>query len=354
MKPVKVIDVVDISDKDYLKWIQDLCNRYRQSQIKASLQINKGMLSFYWELGKDIEERKYDNKYGSRFYENLSRDLSNVLNNKKGLAPTSLRYTKYFYCLYAPLFENCRQVADEFDLLFSIPWSHHQKIIDKVKGDANKGLFFVRKTLENNWGRGVLVNFLETDLYERNGITMSNFKATMPTVESDLAQQLLKDPYHFNFLTLKEEYTEKELKEKLVDKLSNFLLELGKGFSFVGREYRLSVCGKDKYIDLLFYIIPLHRYCVIEIKVTDFEFQDIGQLAGYTAMVDDLLNSKQDNPSIGLLICKEKNNVLARYALSRINSPIGISEFELSKRQIPEELKDSLPTIEEIERCMNV
>lgn len=354
MKPVKVIDVVDISDKDYLKWIQDLCNRYRQSQIKASLQINKGMLSFYWELGKDIEERKYDNKYGSRFYENLSRDLSNVLNNKKGLAPTSLRYTKYFYCLYAPLFENCRQVADEFDLLFSIPWSHHQKIIDKVKGDANKGLFFVRKTLENNWGRGVLVNFLETDLYERNGITMSNFKATMPIIESDLAQQLLKDPYHFNFLTLKEEYTEKELKEKLVDKLSNFLLELGKGFSFVGREYRLSVGGKDKYIDLLFYIIPLHRYCVIEIKVTDFDFQDIGQLAGYTAMVDDLLNTEQDNPSIGLLICKEKNNVLARYALSRINSPIGISEFELSKRQIPEELKGSLPTIEEIERCMNV
>ena len=354
MKPVKVIDVVAISDKDYLKWIQDLCNRYRQSQIKASLQINKGMLSFYWELGKDIEERKYDNKYGSRFYENLSRDLSNVLNNKKGLAPTSLRYTKYFYCLYAPLFENCRQVADEFDLLFSIPWSHHQKIIDKVKGDANKGLFFVRKTLENNWGRGVLVNFLETDLYERNGITMSNFKVTMPAIESDLAQQLLKDPYHFNFLTLKEEYTEKELKEKLVDKLSNFLLELGKGFSFVGREYRLSAGGKDKYIDLLFYIIPLHRYCVIEIKVTDFDFQDIGQLAGYTAMVDDLLNTKQDNPSIGLLICKEKNNVLARYALSRINSPIGISEFELSKRQVPEELRDSLPTIEEIERCMNM
>ena len=354
MKPVKVIDVVAISDKDYLKWIQDLCNRYRQSQIKASLQINKGMLSFYWELGKDIEERKYDNKYGSRFYENLSRDLSNVLNNKKGLAPTSLRYTKYFYCLYAPLFENCRQVADEFDLLFSIPWSHHQKIIDKVKGDANKGLFFVRKTLENNWGRGVLVNFLETDLYERNGITMSNFKVTMPAIESDLAQQLLKDPYHFNFLTLKEEYTEKELKEKLVDKLSNFLLELGKGFSFVGREYRLSAGGKDKYIDLLFYIIPLHRYCVIEIKVTDFDFQDIGQLAGYTAMVDDLLNTKQDNSSIGLLICKEKNNVLARYALSRINSPIGISEFELSKRQVPEELRDSLPTIEEIERCMNM
>ncbi len=197
---------VDISDKDYLFWIQDLCKRYRQSQIKVSLQINRGILSFYWELGKDIEERQYDNKYGSRFYEKLSRDLSTILDNKKGLAPTSLRYTKYFYCLYAPLFENCRQLADKFDLLFSIPWSHHQKIIDKVKGDANKGLFFVQKTLENNWGRGVLVNFLETDLYERQGIA-----------------------------------------------LSNFLLELGKGFSFVGREYRLSVGGIDKYIDLLFY-----------------------------------------------------------------------------------------------------
>ncbi|MBR0324406.1 MAG: DUF1016 family protein, partial [Bacteroidales bacterium] len=159
-------------------------------------------------------------------------------------------------------------------------------------------------------------------------------------------------PYHFNFLPLGERYTERELKDELVDKLSNFLLELGKGFSFVGREYRLSVAGKDKYIDLLFYIIPLHRYCVIEIKVTEFDFQDIGQLAGYTAMVDDLLNTKHDNPSIGLLICKERNNVLAHYALSRINSPIGITEFELSNRQLPEELKDSLPTIEEIEKCI--
>ena len=132
---------INIFDNDYLQWIQDLCKRYRQSQIKVSMQINKGILAFYWELGKDIEERKYDNKYGSRFYENLSRDLSKVLDNKKGLAPTSLRYTKYFYCLYAPLFENCRQDADNFNLLFSIPWSHHQKIIDKVKGDSNKALF---------------------------------------------------------------------------------------------------------------------------------------------------------------------------------------------------------------------
>ena len=345
---------INIFDNDYLQWIQDLCKRYRQNQIKASMQINKGILAFYWELGKDIEERKYDNKYGSRFYENLSRDLSKVLDNKKGLAPTSLRYTKYFYCLYAPLFENCRQDADNFNLLFSIPWSHHQKIIDKVKGDSNKALFFVRKTLENNWGRGVLVNFLETDLYERQGSALSNFKTTMPSIEGDLAQQMLKDPYNFNFIPLHEQYTEKELKDELMDKLSNFLLELGKGFSFVGREYRISAGGKDKYIDLLFYIIPLHCYCIVEVKTTEFDFQDVGQLAGYTAMVDELLNSKLDNPAIGLLICKEKNSVLAHYALSRINSPIGISEFIIPKQQLPDELKDKLPSIEEIEKCMNI
>lgn len=151
-------------------------------------------------------------------------------------------------------------------------------------------------------------------------------------------------------MQLKEKYSEKELKKELINKLSQFLLELGKGFSFVGQEYRLSAGGKDKYIDLLFYIIPLHRYCVIEVKTTEFDFQDIGQLAGYTAMVDDLLNTTKDNPSIGLLICKEKNSVLARYALSRVNAPIGISEYDVAYQQLPKELQNKLPTIEEIEK----
>ena len=350
-----------INDKEYLNWIAELSQRYRQSQIKAAVKVNNEMLRFYWTIGKDIEERQFENKYGSRFYENLSRDLIAALQNKKGFAPTSLKYTKYFYCLYAPLFENCRQVADDFsrpihrhiaddfEMLFCIPWTHHQKIIDKVKGNSEKAFFFVRKTLENQWGRGLLMNFLDSDLYERQGSAQTNFQNTLPSVESDLAQQLLKDPYHFDFAQLGGNYSENDLKNELTTKLSHFLLELGKGFSFVGREYRLSAGGKDKYIDLLFYIIPLHRYCVIEIKVTEFDFQDIGQLAGYTAMVDDLLNTPQDNPSIGLLICKEKNSVLARYALSRISTPIGISEYEIKSQQLPKELQGKVPTIEEIE-----
>ena len=360
-------------DKEYYDWISELSSRYRQSQIKAAVKVNSEMLRFYWSVGKDIEERQFDNKYGSHFYENLSRDLSLALNKKKGFSPTSLWYTKRFYCLYSHVFQNLQQVVgkleetnlqqlvgkskdsnrlqlvDDFEMLFMIPWGHHCRIIDKVDGNSQKALFFVRKTMENNWGRSMLLNFLSTDLFERQGAAHTNFAITMPKAEGDLAQEYFKDPYRFEFAQLNEEYTEKELKDELMSKLTQFLLELGKGFSFVGREYRLSAGGKDKYIDLLFYIIPLHRYCVIEVKITEFDFPDIGQLAGYTAMVDDLLNTPQDNSSIGLLICKEKNSVLARYALSRVNVPIGISKYELSQQPLPEDLQGKLPTESEIE-----
>ena len=354
-------DKINITDTDYINWIDELKRRYQRSQIKAAIKVNSEMLKFYWSMGKDIEERQFENRYGSHFYENLSRDLILALNNKRGFSPTNLWYAKSFYCLYSPLFVNFQQLAekfdggnrqqlaDDFELLFCIPWTHHNKIIDKVKGNSQKAMFFVRKTWENQWGRSVLINFLNSDLYERQGVAQTNFQSTLPAVESDLAQRLLKDPYCFNFTKLKEKYSEKELKKELIDKLSQFLLELGKGFSFVGQEYRLSAGGKDKYIDLLFYIIPLHRYCVIEVKTTEFDFQDIGQLAGYTAVVDDLLNTTQDYPSIGLLICREKNNVLARYALSRVNVPIGISEYDVAYQQLPKELQNKLPTTEEIE-----
>ena len=364
--------------KEYYDWITELSQRYRQSQIKAAVRVNSEMLRFYWSVGKDVEERKLENKYGSHFYEKLSRDLSLALNKKKGFSPTSLWYTKRFYCLYSIAFQNLqqvvgklgetnfqqvvgeltesnrRQLAEDFDMLFLIPWGHHCRIIDKVDGNSQKALFFVRMTMENNWGRGTLMNFLSTDLYERQGAAQTNFAVTMPKAEGDLAQEYFKDPYRFEFAQLNEEYTEKELKDELMSKLTQFLLELGKGFSFVGREYRLSAGGKDKFIDLLFYIIPLHRYCVIEVKITEFDFPDIGQLAGYTAMVDDLMNTPQDNPSIGLLICKEKNSVLARYALSRVNVPIGISKYELSQQTLPDELQDKLPTEQEIENGLKM
>ena len=350
MKPITSIKI----DKEYLDWIAELSQRYRQSQIKASVSVNNYMLRFYWSVGQDICDRHFDNKYGTHFYKRVGQDLRDTLNLKKGFSETTLKYTKYFYELYSPLFSNRLHDADDFELLFCIPWSHHEYIINKVKGNAEKGLFFVRKTLENNWGRGVLLNFLDTDLFETQGKSQTNFKSILPQPQGDLAEQMLKSPYNFDFLQMDEKYTEKSIKEQLVKNIIDFLLELGRGFSFVGKEYHLNAGGKDKYIDLLFYIIPLHCYCVVEVKITEFDFPDIGQLAGYVAMVDDLLNTPLDNPAIGLLICKEKNSVLAKYALSKINSPIGISEYSTSKQSLPKEYQETLPSPEEIAKKLSV
>lgn len=352
-------------DKEYALWIAELAQRYRSSQIKAAIKVNDEMLRFYWSVGEDIETRQYENRYGSHFYENVSKDLKKALAMNRGMSPTTIKYTHYFYRLYCQLLENRQGViddsatpirqqdADVLDLIFNIPWTHHMCIIDKVKGDAKKGLFFARKSLDNNWGRAVLLNFLSTDLYERQGAAQTNFALTIPAPESDLAQELLKSPYDFTFLPGKERYQEAELKDALVEHITRFLVELGKGFSYVGKEYRLVAGGKEKFLDLLFYIIPIHRYCVIEVKVTEFDFPDLGQLAGYVAMVDDLLNTEVEKPAIGLLICKEKNTVLARYALSAINRPMGISEYEVTREQLPDDLKNALPSPEEIEKCLS-
>lgn len=337
-------------DKSYYSWIVELTKRYRSSQIKAATKVNEDMLRFYWSVGEDIEKKQWENLYGSHFYENLSKDLKRELGIKRGLSPSTLKYMRYFYKLYSQVVGNRQQVADDFNFIFKIPWTHHMCIIDKVKGDVNEALFFVRKSLENNWGRAVLLNFMSSDLYERQGAAQTNFSQTLPATESDLAAELLKSPYDFSFLPGKEKYLEAELKEALIRHITDFLLELGKGFAYVGKEYTLVAGDKEKRLDILFYIIPLHRYCVIEVKVTEFDFPDIGQLAGYVAMVDDLLNSEGDKPAIGLLICKEKNTVLARYALSSMNRPIGISEYEIASQSIPEDLKDALPSTQEIEK----
>lgn len=210
----KVVHIHDtILDKEYLNWIAELKTRYRGAQIKASATVNKEMIRLYWSIGEDIVKRQMENRYGSHFYENLSKDLMSELHIKKGLSPSMLKYMRYFYQLYSQMNEIRQQPADELDLLFSIPWSHHMCIIDKVSGDPKRGIFFVRKTIENNWSRGVLMNFLSSDLYDRQGSAQTNFASTLPSPESDLAQELLKSPYDFSFLPEKERYQERELKK---------------------------------------------------------------------------------------------------------------------------------------------
>ena len=232
--------------------------------------------------------------------------------------------------------------------IFSIPWGHNRTIIDKCKGDKNKALFYVTKTLENNWSRAILLNFLDTDLYERQGKAITNFSQTLPEVESDLAQEITRDPYNFDFLTIREKYDEKELKDALMDDIEKFLLELGNGFAFVGREVRLEIGETENFVDMLFYNLKLHCYVVVEVKIEEFNSKDMGQLGTYMVAVNHQLKSDIDAPTLGLIVCKSKDNVKAQYALEASSQPMGISEYSINNF-LPEDFKSSLPTIEEIE-----
>ncbi len=355
--------MIDIfkEDEQYARWIKDISTRFKQSQIKAACKVNAELIRFYWSLGRDISIREKDNEYGTGFYKKLSADLREVLPDVKSFSVTNLYYMKAFYELY-PAAENLPQaVGDSSELLsfpqvvgnsdqlvFYIPWGHNRSIIDKCKGNHDKAVFYVKQTIENNWSRAVLLNFLETNLYERNGKAISNFSNILPKEQSDLAQEMTRDPYNFDFLSLRVNYDEKEFKDALMGNVQKLLMELGKGFAFVGREYRLAVGKTEQFIDMLFYNITNHCYVVVEVKVRDFEPGDMGQLGTYIGAVDGILKGDSDNPTIGLLICKTKDNILAQYAVNMINAPIGISEYELSSL-LPEEFKSSMPSIEEIE-----
>ena len=314
--------------------------------------MNEEMLRFYWSLGRDINFRQNENSYGSDFFRKLSADMKKELPDVKAFSVTNLHYMVWFYELY-PDAINLPQAGVNSDAPeFRIPWGHNKLIIDKCKGDRDKALFFVKETLSNNWSRAVLMNFLDTNLYERKGKAVTNFKLSLPAEQSDLAQQITKDPYNFDFLTLRTDYNEKELKDALMDNLQDFFLELGKGFALLGREYRLVVGNTEQFLDMLFYNVQLHCYVVVEIKVREFDPRDMGQLTTYAAAVDGMLRSDMDGQTIGLLICKTKDNVLAQYAANGIKYPVGVSEYELTN-VLPEDIKSSMPTIEEIEDELN-
>lgn len=345
-------DLTLSQNKEYRSWVKELKQRYLSARLKASIDANRTLLEYYWSLGRDIADKQYANTYGSGFYKTLSHDLRSEMPGEKGFSETNLKYTYYFYQLYSQLVENCLQGVDDLlKEICSIPWFHQQRIIDKCKGDAKKALFFVRKVIENSWGRDVLLNFLGTDLYERQAKALTNFRKTLPAPQSDLAQQTTKDPYVFNFLAMTEEYNERELEDALVANVTKFLVELGTGFAYMGRQYRLQVGEKEIFIDLLFYNTRIHAYCCVELKTGSFEASHLGQLGLYVTAVNHQLKTEYDNPTIGLLICKDKDNIEAQYSLEAYNLPLGISQYELSKL-IPKEIKSSLPSIEQIESTL--
>lgn len=366
---------INILDKDYLKWVKELCKRYRQSQIKAAVKVNHVVLQFYWDLGKDICYKEAENKYGSKFYATLSRDLRNEIPDAEGLSERNLRYTKKFYQLYNQKIKILQQIAanSESEILqqpaaksntelasqelaahimqdlFSVPWGHQMLLIDKCSDDVIKALFYVQQVVENGWSRNVLHNYIDSSLYERQGKALSNFTRTLPEVGSDLAQEITRDPYNFAFTGITKPYNERILKDALLNNITKFLTELGTGFAYVGKEYRLQIGEKENFIDLLFYNLNLSCYIVLEVKIGSFTFADVGQLGGYVVASNHLLRKEgRDNPTIGLLICKEKDRIQAQYALESSSQPIAISEYDLEKFY-PEKLEGTMPTIEEWE-----
>ncbi len=340
------------TDSDYNLWISQLVERYRNCQIRATVKANEELLRFYWSTGEDIVKKKAESRWGESVINSISQDLTSALPGIKGLSPTNLGYAKRFYSLYSQLDTFYPQLVGKTEyeqlktIIFRIPWGHQRYLIDKFYNNPKRAFYYVRLTLENGWSRAVLLNAIDMDLKEPEGKAVTNFSLTLP--EGDLAQEMTKDPYLFDFAALTKPYKEEELKLALMKNIEQFFLELGTGFAFMGREYRLVVGSTEQFIDMLFYNTRLRCYVVIEVKAIKFQPGDVGQLGTYVSAVNHILKTPADNPTIGLLICKTKDNVLAQYALESSSQPIGISEYELSK-MYPADFKSTLPSIEDIE-----
>ena len=331
---------MNVTNQDYKAFIEEIKSKVKASQIKASIKVNEELLRLYWDIAKMIVTKQKEANWGEDFIGQISKDLKKEFPDIKGFSVTNLKYMRKWFLFW----QKSPQLVDE---IFKIPWGHNREIITKVKS-IDEALFYVKKTIQNGWSRAVLVHQIESDLYLRNGKSVNNFEAKLPQPQSDLAKETLKDPYIFDFLAMSQKYNEKELENALTTHITNFLLELGSGFAFVGRQYKIEVGEDEFFIDLLFYHIKLKCYVVVELKTGKFKPEFAGQLNFYVSAVDEILKETTDNPTIGILICKSKNNTVVEYALRNINSPMGVSEYKLANT-LPNEFKSSLPSIEELE-----
>lgn len=357
----------------------EIKDRIRQAQTRAALSANAEMIAMYWDIGRMIHQRQQTEGWGAGVIPRLAGDLKNELPEVKGFSERNIKRMLRFYREYQnlaqPVTDLVPQVAallhaadDQSEsivpqtaaqlpnfppatiapqLAFGIPWFHHIILIEKVK-DLSLRLWYMQQTIEQGWGRDTLTAMIKGRAHDRQGQAVSNFASRLPAPQSELARQLLKDPYLFDFLTLEEPFHERELETSLVRHLEKFLLELGSGFAFVGRQYHLEVSNRDFYLDLLFYHLKLRCFIVVELKKGDFKPEYAGKMNFYCSVVDDQLRNEDDHPTIGLILCQTKDRILAEYTLRDIHKPIGISDYELT-RALPESLKSSLPTVEEIE-----
>jgi predicted nuclease of restriction endonuclease-like (RecB) superfamily len=327
---------------DYDDFLKGLKERIGSAQVRAALSVNRELVLLYWQIGRDILNRQQQQGWGAKVIDRLAADLRQAFPEMKGFSRTNLLYMRAFAEAYPE-----EQIIQQ--LVGQIPWGHNIRILDTVK-DPLIRLWYVQKTIENGWSRNVLSLQIQNQLYTRQGKAVTNFNATLQSPQSDLARESLKDPYIFDFLSLGEAAQEREVERELVRHITQFLLELGVGFAFVGQQYNLKVGDEDFYIDLLFYHLKLHCFVVIELKTGKFKPEYAGKINFYLSAVDDLLKSPQDSPSIGLILCASKDNIIAEYALRDVNKPIGIAEWQTKlTKSLPKELQTELPTIEQLE-----
>lgn len=343
------------NDSVYLQVLTDIKRDIQAAQMRATLAVNTELIKLYWGLGKRIHEKQQENvHWGTSMIEQLAKDLQSAFPGVGGFSKTSLFSMRSFYLAYEHQIGNLeifQQAVGKFEDLpvFNIPWGHNIAIITKLK-ETTERLWYAQKAIDHGWSRSILEMQIKSDLYNRQGKAITNFSRTLPAPQSDMAQQSFKDPYIFDFLTLRDKYNEREVEQGLIDHIQRFLLELGQGFAFVGRQYHLTVAEKDYYLDLLFYHLKLRCYIVIELKSTEFQPEFAGKLNFYLSAVDDALKAPQDAPTIGLLLCNSKENLTVEYALRNISSPIGIAQYEAKLvESLPKNLKGSLPSVEEIE-----
>jgi predicted nuclease of restriction endonuclease-like (RecB) superfamily len=325
----------------YAEWLTELKTRIHAAQQRAALSVNRELLSLYWQLGRDLLERQAAGTWGSGVIDQVSTDLRAAFPEMRGFSPSNLKYMRAFAEAW-PDFPDRQQAVGE------LPWGHNVVLLTKLKQEDQR-LGYAQAAVSHGWSRNVLVHHIELRTVERQGKALTNFEQQLPKPQSDLARESLKDPYRFDFLGLTNEAQERALETALVQHVTQFLLELGAGFAFVGRQVLLNVGGDEFFIDLLFYHLKLRCYVVIEIKAGKFKPEHTGQLSFYLTAVDAQVKAAEDAPTIGLLLCKKKNRVVAEYALRDTNKPIGVAEYQLVE-SLPKELEASLPSIEQIER----
>ena len=364
-----------IKHSDYRDWLLGLKQQIKVGQIKAAISVNSQMIMLYWDLGRQIVEKQENAKWGSGFIEQLSKDLREEFPEMTGFSADNLKYMRIFYKFYSQIQiseqpvrqletaiisnlaqlvpqlqapENkehiiSEQVVPKFTL---VPWGHHMLILKKVK-DVKEATFYINKTIENNWSRAVLEYQIETNLYARQGKAITNFNQTLPAPQSDLANEIMKDPYNFDFLQLSQKVKETDLEKALVQHISQFLPELGIGFAYMGRQFPLKVGKKDYRTDLLFYHTRLRCYVVIELKTKEFEPEFVGKLSFYITAVNELVKADFDKPTIGILLCKNKDNYEVEFSLKDMNNPIGVSTFRYT--ELADDIKAALPSAQDLQ-----